>query len=371
MKTLLILVFFLNAMICSAGVNTRLDVSAQSAQPEAFSNVTSLSPSTDGKIFVGGSLISSNCFVCPWLIRLNPDGTRDASFQPPSITVMGIRQIEKLVPEPNGGIILCGDSSCVRMNVDGSVDTSFNPRNLPVRGGSKINPVGVTSTGAAITQVEWANSSGGYGGCVVQLDSTGAFDRVIALEHGIFKFIGNGPDGKFLILANSRIAQFFADAIFERLVSTHIDSYSASTLFLPDSSIVLVDSWQILKYRADLTIDPQFKVTIDSTKAGPVSGAVLGRDSKILVYGAFKTLNGEPAPNIARLNPDGTLDPSFSPSTEVITLFENAFSADPWIQFPAVATSRGILLAIKTSPDRQNELIHITNNGASISTVSP
>lgn len=60
-----------------------------------------------------------------------------------------------------------------------------------------------------------------------------------------------------------------------------------------------------------LTFDP------GSGTNGPVHGAALQADGRVVIVGAFTTINGEPRNRIARLNPDGTLEntATFDPGT--------------------------------------------------------
>ena len=64
------------------------------------------------------------------------------------------------------------------------------------------------------------------------------------------------------------------------------------------------------------TLDPSFAVTsaVQTQGNGAVSMAdmVLQPDGKLVVAGDFSSLNGHPAPGLARLLPDGQVDPSFA-----------------------------------------------------------
>jgi hypothetical protein len=56
----------------------------------------------------------------------------------------------------------------------------------------------------------------------------------------------------------------------------------------------------------DLSFDPGSGVT------GPVNAIVLQPDGKVIIGGQFTTVKGRVRTNIARLDPDGTGDPTFS-----------------------------------------------------------
>jgi len=73
---------------------------------------------------------------------------------------------------------------------------------------------------------------------------------------------------------------------------------------------------------ADGDVVPSFAPQL--IRGGEVSQVVLQPDGKILLVGRFTTINGVLRPYLARLNPDGSLDQSFTP--------------------PAIANLTGILL---------------------------
>jgi uncharacterized delta-60 repeat protein len=50
----------------------------------------------------------------------------------------------------------------------------------------------------------------------------------------------------------------------------------------------------------------------DGTAAGDINTSILLPDEKILIFGNFKSYNAQPASGIARVNPDGTFDPTFN-----------------------------------------------------------
>src|SRR5688572_1173675 len=60
-------------------------------------------------------------------------------------------------------------------------------------------------------------------------------------------------------------------------------------------------------------IDPTFNAYVQNHVFGQVNVSAKQADGKILVGGRFWTVNGIAARNVARLNADGTIDPSFNP----------------------------------------------------------
>ena len=86
----------------------------------------------DGKILVGGNFTIYNNFAVNRIIRLNPNGSRDASFTP---GVGANAAIETFVIQENGKILIGGSFTkynnvnrnyIARLNTDGTLDLSFN-----------------------------------------------------------------------------------------------------------------------------------------------------------------------------------------------------------------------------------------------------
>src|SRR6266516_948693 len=97
--------------------------------------VNALALQPDGRVIVGGRFTSFNGSACDGVVRLNPDGSVDASFR------LGTGQptdVRALLLEPGGEILVGGffdglyGKPCrglVRLGPDGAVDESF-PCNL-------------------------------------------------------------------------------------------------------------------------------------------------------------------------------------------------------------------------------------------------
>jgi len=68
----------------------------------------------------------------------------------------------------------------------------------------------------------------------------------------------------------------------------------------------------LVRLHADGTVDPAFHAVISAVN-GPVSAIVPLAGGKLLISGGFDTVGGAARKSIAKLNPDGTPDPSFIP----------------------------------------------------------
>src|SRR5262249_1432543 len=66
------------------------------------------------------------------------------------------------------------------------------------------------------------------------------------------------------------------------------------------------------RLNADGSVDATFNPAANSTHAVSVLSLAVQSDGKILIGGSFTNLGGQACANLARLNPDGTMDPSFN-----------------------------------------------------------
>lgn len=96
--------------------------------------VYSVTVQPDGKILVGGQILDYNGTSIKNIVRINPDGSKDNSFNPPVFDA----EVKNTLVQPDGKIIVVGLFSyyhspsgntvwgIARLNSDGSIDQSFN-----------------------------------------------------------------------------------------------------------------------------------------------------------------------------------------------------------------------------------------------------
>ena len=95
----------------------------------------------------------------------------------------------------------------------------------------------------------------------------------------------------------------------------------------PDGKLFVVSGLKVVRLNASGTVDTTFNsgVGIDS---GSINTLALQGDGKLLVQGGFTTYNGVARNGVARLNPDGSLDDSFVPTTTLQAPSIMALQAD-------------------------------------------
>lgn len=95
--------------------------------------------------------------------------------------------------------------------------------------------------------------------------------------------------------------------------------YGVSTSdHLKDSLVVdSIEAGQLIRFKQDGAIDSSYHYDLIAHKGRPatngyISGAVMQPDGKIILFGRFSKYDGMSVLNIARINVDGSLDPSFT-----------------------------------------------------------
>jgi len=233
---------------------------------------------SDGKVLMAASRPFD-------VFRINPDGSRDLSFAPADLDTGSAYQIEA---QPNGKILITGPFSAVngvprnhlaRLNSDGSLDTGFDPA-------------------AVLTNAH--------------------AERIVPLSEGRALIVADRDfpvdrTQSFYLLQSDDTVEFLFDASFTS-GSTDVDKI----LPLPDgqtlisgqfSSINGVPCQNAARLNSDGTLDTRYRPALSAN--GSFGFHMRQPDGKVLASGWLIHPEGEHREFAARLNPDGTLDPSF------------------------------------------------------------
>jgi uncharacterized delta-60 repeat protein len=76
-----------------------------------------------------------------------------------------------------------------------------------------------------------------------------------------------------------------------------------------------VSPFALARLNVDGSVDPTFNPGVGLNAGGTVSQLLLQPGGRVLVAGAFQSINGVARLNLARLNPDGSVDPTFTPAS--------------------------------------------------------
>ncbi|MBJ6723318.1 MBG domain-containing protein [Geomesophilobacter sediminis] len=216
-----------------------------------------------------------------FLLRLNPDGTRDSTFT--KLTTDW--PLSGVLPLSDGRIMIYGSFSTVggtprsflaRLNADGTLDSTFDPSGL-------IDP--------------------GWGGIF----------GLAALPDG--KFIAGGDFNDSSGPRN--VVRLLADGSIDPQFLARTDSWLDTVVLQPDGKILVAGAFTMLdgvprnylgRLNADGTIDAAFAPDVDNE----VSVLALEDDGSILISGFFTQVQGIPRGPFARLNQSGNVDQTFN-----------------------------------------------------------
>src|SRR5690554_4751300 len=302
------------------------------------------------------------------IARINPDGSVDPSFDPPSNGISSSDEIRVITPQNDGKVLIGGTftsfngsgngtRNIARMNSDGTRDTTFNV------GGTGANLQGPLSGGIIqiIVQPDGRILIGGvfseYNGVsrnrIARLNSDGSLDTTfnpgadltpVTLLSSNTYFSANiylQPDGKILVYGvfeysyngdiKNSIIRLNPDGTYDPTFDSglgvpYVPEHKKITSIgmQADSKIILAGS--LISYDGvavnnvcRINPDGSFDNTFDSGSGtdGGGSPIVVGlqADNKLIIRGGFTSYDGTPINRIARVNPDGTLDTSFDPGT--------------------------------------------------------
>lgn len=246
----------------------------------------------DGRILIGGSIISYNGISCGNLARLHPDGTLDPTFHVPFGAINApVLQLElhtagKVVAA--GDFQLCygvGQPHIARFHTDGSLDTTFHVADgfyAPVRGLKVLPDERIMAVGDFL---QYQQHTSMY---MALLHANGQYDSTFSANPGLHGTLSHGravdvqPDGKVLVAG---AFTHHAGSPANDLIRLHPDGTRDASFVSPFSPWATVNTVEVLP------------------------------DGKILAGGEFT--NGfywpaVPAPaRFVRLHPDGSWDASF------------------------------------------------------------
>jgi uncharacterized delta-60 repeat protein len=254
--------------------------------------VYDISHQADGKILVAGGFTSfdTNVGTVTAMARLNTNGTLDTAFSSltPTITNPGmIRIMRAQAPDINGkqkilvgGLFSATDNSVganylMRLNSDGSLDAT-----------SSFHTVLTNSPTDAVVDLELMN------------------------------------DGRVLIVANQKVIRTDVNGVIDPTFNSPVFSYTISGIGVQSNGDVIIGTPQTARkitrlLAIDGSVDPNFN--FGGVGGGGVmnpdvvSIAVLPDDKILFISQWGGTYNGTAlSANMARLNADGTLDPTFN-----------------------------------------------------------
>lgn len=261
---------------------------------------------SDGKILIGGDMTGYNGFQSTTagnLIRLNSDGSRDASF---GVTNGANGSIKAIAIQGDGKILIGGSftnyagvtvNGLCRLSSNGSFDPSFNPGLGIGSSNREIRVIKILGDGKIIIGGNFNTYNGSTVNGICKINADGSYDN--SFNNG-----GSGFAGGLNLIS---VIDLQTDG--KILVGGSFTSYNG------------MNRNGLIRLNANGTNDASF--TLSNVNSASTSGAVytinVRSDNKIWI-GGINLYAGNGILNyvgILLLNSDGTNDASFSPTTGV------------------------------------------------------
>ena len=265
--------------------------------PNVDGNVYAVAIQPDGKSIIAGQFATAQpngalaATARNNIARFNYDGSLDAGFDP---DVNG--PVRAVVIQPNGQILIGGNFTTVggvtrnrvaRLNADGSLDAGFDPN---------VNGPIAPDVYALALQADGAVVIGGYFATVQPAGAATTTPR-----QNLARFTSTGAlDANWNPSPSAVVLAMKLQADGKLLVGGGFSTIQES------GSTVKTARSRIARLNVDGTLD-----AFDPKANNAVQTFAFQRDGKILIGGAFTTIQDAEHSRLARLNPDGTVDAAF------------------------------------------------------------
>lgn len=339
MKIKLLFLFFFTTLLSLAQNPT--DVEREFGTYPGFNQeVKTIALQPDGKILIGGFFTKYKGANQTRLIRLNPDGSKDESFDVGSGFNAGVYA---LVVQADGKILVGGafsefrgvvQNGIIRLNPDGSKDESFDigtgfiDDTKDFHTQPAVNSIVIQSDGKILVGGDFIGYQENTENYLIRLNPDGSKDTTFKIGSGFDNTVYTlalQNDGKILVGGDfsGRLTRLNEDGSKDQSFKTIYFDGKILSIVVQNDNKILVAGWfsrfkpytniydynSLVRLNPDGSKDESFKVYRDSFYPGAVEKLALQSDGKILIGGTFY-----PA-NLQRLNPDGSLDTTFATET--------------------------------------------------------
>jgi uncharacterized delta-60 repeat protein len=252
--------------------------------------VHAMAVSPHGKILVGGNFTRVQGIPRGYVAQFNSDGSLDSGFSP---APGAAGEVLAVAYQADGKVLIGGVFSRVntvgrnrvaRLNADGALDPSFDPGTGAT---AEIRSIAVQPDGKILIGGPFVRFNGSACNGIARLNPDGTLDPDFNTGAGVG---GERFIDEVHVLDNGTI-----------LIAGDFPTYDG------------VKRANIARLHSDGSLDTSFDPGAGAKPGDPVLGVTIQPDGKILIVGSFTAFGGKPLKNLARLNPDGSLDPAFDP----------------------------------------------------------
>ncbi len=349
--------------------------------PSASAKVNALALQTDGAIVAAGAFttftpnLSATVVTRNYIARINPDGNIDAGYNPtPNFTVntVALQSDGKIVAgggfttlQPNSGVDVFTRSGIARINTDGTLDQNFNPNVNSAVNAVVLLPNGQMLVGGSFTTVQ-PNAAGTVytRNNLARINSDGALDLTFDPNaNGAVTTIAVQADGQYLLGGNftalqpnatgaavtrNHLARIGANGALDPNFNPDVNGSVIALLARPDGTVIVGGSFTDLQLNGALYVGGNFaniggvgarnlaalnengsvNPTFQPRPDGAVNALLVQSDGKVVVAGAFTNIAGAARGGLARFNADGSLDTAFAPAAAPGPLLALALQPD-------------------------------------------
>lgn len=303
---------------------------------------TQVLPLRNGQLLVLTRSFASGSLTRQTLVRLQPDGSFDATFEAGTGATPVPATFANLVEQPDGKILVggsftsfaaTGSSRITRLLADGAVDATFTP---PVFGSTvQVTSLALQPDTKLLVGSRSSGAAGSTAANLIRLLATGGVDAsftatVAALNGSSVSNVLLQSDGKILAALGSQIRRFLPSGAVDGSFSTAITGMSSigRTLLLADGSILVGGSsisggagglpfTSLLKLQPNGTRDATFQLPASVTRTTfAVNTMVQQTDGRLIVgtsQAVYLTPDLRSARTVLLLESTGAVARSWSP----------------------------------------------------------
>jgi uncharacterized delta-60 repeat protein len=296
------------------------------------SGVYSIVPLPGGKFLIAGAFTTYRGVSANGIIRLNSDGTRDTTFD------MGAGfngAVYLIALQPDGKCVVVGgftqyrsldSKAIVRINPDGTKDTSFNTGTFPTEGFSNafVEYISIRPDGKFLVGGDFTSYSGSNAARIIRLNSDGTRDMTFDMGtgfNGLVSMMAVQSDGKILVGgafqtyqgdSANRIIRLNSDGTRDTTfdMGTGFDGYTIKAINVQSNGKIWVGGFfqnyqgvpasRIIVLNSDGSRDTAFDMGTGFNFPVYSNGAIRP-DDKLIIGGYFTEYNGSAADTANRI----------------------------------------------------------------------
>jgi uncharacterized delta-60 repeat protein len=253
--------------------------------------------------------------------------------------------VGKILLQPDEKILVTGNfltfngasrNRIARLNVNGTLDTFFD---VGTGFNNPVYTIARQSDGKIIVGGHFTSFNGTSINRLIRLNVDGSLDNSFNIGNGFNSWVNSiviQSNGKIILGGNfqlfngttiNNIVRLNSDGSLDTSfnIGTGFNSYISSIVSQPDGKIIVGGNFtsyngtpinRLARLNVDGSLDPSFNISAGFTESNSwLYSIVLQSDGKIVVGGSFTAFNGTSVNRIVRLNADGSLDTSFNIGT--------------------------------------------------------